>query len=257
MTKTIFNSLTDLFKNVAKEKHRAAISKHQDLKCDELPRNVYDDSCEQIAAALISKGFSYSKSSHHLTRRNDDLKFTIHFQSSYNNVAGELVSLIFAANIRSRIIKKWRIAQSRPLRKDEWIAGGLIHLIDGNNVFIRWNLADKESRKETINDIITQINEIAIPFFDKFLMPEMVINELTRASINAFNIGDQIEYSLCFSGIRKAQMVLNRFLSNRPDLLPDILKSKDNLKENGFPDYFVTRHSDVIAHILTAYDLKI
>ena len=81
----------------------------------EAPREVYAAACQAIADALASDGFEYVRSKATLKRKTSDFGFYISFQSSHNNVAGELVRLWIHAGVTSQALKAWR-ATPKPLQ---------------------------------------------------------------------------------------------------------------------------------------------
>lgn len=137
----------------------------------EKPRQVYLDACEQIAQAFAEDGFLYCKSGPHFTKRDDHFNYRVSFQSSHLNAAGELVRLWLHASVRSERLKEWRSKQQRPYRRDDWVAGGMVHLLHGKQTLIQWNLASPHNRQVVISDVIAFVRKEVLAYFQLFSSP--------------------------------------------------------------------------------------
>ena len=82
----------------------------------------------------------------------------------------------------------------------------------------RWNVADTETRTETIEDIVAFLRNYALLYFEQFTDSSAVISKLIlgtkncrgETSIPGFNLGNAIEYTLCFGALEQASAVLFR-----------------------------------------------
>jgi len=120
------------------------------------PRVIYLEACAEIAESFASLGFRYRRSKPSLVRRGGDFLHEILFHSSHCNIIipasehdnlmqafqfyGEKhglsltpelidttvqssVALQITITIRSSLMKEWRLRQSLPLRRDDYVAG--------------------------------------------------------------------------------------------------------------------------------------
>src|SRR5882724_9777993 len=130
MLRKTFTSLSGVFSDVAQKKTDAARARQSGANSNAEPSaDAYADSCAQIAAAFVADGYRYAKSGPHLTKKMGGFSYRISFQSSRHNIPGQHVSLAVAANVWSKELEDWRRRQPLARRQDDWVAGGLIHLL--------------------------------------------------------------------------------------------------------------------------------
>jgi hypothetical protein len=130
MLRKTFTSLRGVFSDVAQRKSDAARARQSGGDSSaEPPSEVYSAACAEIASAFTDVGFRFSKSGPLLTKKEGSFSYRISFQSSRHNIPGQHVSLSVAANVRSKKIEEWRKRQPVSRRSDDWVAGGLIHLL--------------------------------------------------------------------------------------------------------------------------------
>lgn len=256
MAKRTFDSLEGVFVDVAKRKRDAASQRFRARPTSvESPRDVYLQACAQTAAEFVADGFKYAKTGPHLSKRSPDFLFRVSFQSSHNNVAGLHVVLWMHANVSSPTLMKWRTEQPHPYRKDGYVAGGMVHLLEQKHPMIEWELADPTDRNETVQDAVSFIRSSVLPYFAQFENPKNVIEKLRTSKINAFDVASSVEFTLCFGAKADAQAVVTRFLGERPDLRNAVEESLARLRERGFPSLFLTCYADQIAWVRLAYGL--
>jgi len=258
VTRNEFDSLPELLAEVAKRKHDAALA-HRSGKSNatEAPRAVYLESCQQIADALIVDGFKYAKSKQTLSRARAGFTNHIAFQSSHNNVAGAYVLLWMFAQVRSPQLKEWRSQQPFPLRKDDFLAGGMVHLLEAKATLLEWQLASPAERPETITDALGFIRSVVIPYFTQFQDSQALLHRLTGDQVLAFSIGDMVEFALCFGSRTQAQSILSRFVAQRPDLADSIKRSVERFGKEGFPEYSVSGYAEVVAWLHLVHRLPL
>jgi hypothetical protein len=169
MLRKTFNSLSGVFSDVAQRKAAAARARQSGADpAAEPSADAYADSCAQIAATFAADGYRYAKSGPHLTKKIGVFSYRISFQSSRHNIPGQHVSLAVAANVWSKELEAWRKSQPLARRRDDWIAGGLIHLLGTGLTYVTWDVADAALRPAVITDVVAFIRSVAIPYFARF-----------------------------------------------------------------------------------------
>ena len=133
---------------------------------------MYDAACAAIAEALIPDGFRYLKSKHALDRTIDAFVHRVSFQSSQDNIAGQSVLMWMHANVRCKELAMWRSKQPNPLRTDDWVAGGMVHLLTQEHAMIEWQIADPTSRSATIADAQNFTKTVVLGYFALFEDPQ-------------------------------------------------------------------------------------
>jgi hypothetical protein len=185
----------------------------------------------------------------------DPFEFRISFQSSHRNAPDKYVALWMYANVRSAKLKEWRGQQSHPYRDDEWVAGGMVHVLRDKRPSIEWNLADRGTRVEVVESAINFIRSEVLPYFAQFADPALLVSELTDRQIPAFELASSVEFALCFGTREQARQILDRFSSQRQDLSGQIAQSSAAFQTKGFPPYHVTSYADQFAWVSVAYSL--
>ena len=256
MIRKTFRSLSGIFSDVAQRKANAARARQSGADPAAEPSvDAYADSCAQVAAAFAADGYRYAKSGPHLTKKMGAFSYRISFQSSRHNIPGQHVSLAVAANVGSRELEAWRKSQPLARRRDDWLAGGLIHLLGTDLTYVTWDVADAALRPAVIADVAAFIRSVALPYFARFEEPAKLIAELEVADIPAVDIGDAVECALCFSGPESAKKILRRFAAERPNLAGAIRQAEKRIQEEGHTKYFPTAYADQVAFLRSAYSL--
>ena len=253
-----FQSFEEVLRSVAEQK--AAAAKAHLAGTDpaaEKPRDVYLGACEAIAQSLAPHGFRYLKSRQALDRTVGAFVHHVSFQSSHNNIAGQSVVMWMHANVRCKELARWRSQQSSPLRTDDWVAGGMVHNLTREHAMIEWQLADPTSRSATIANGQEFAGTIVLGYLALFEDPQQTVSELLSAPLNAFSIGDQIEFVLCFAGPREANQILQRFVDHRSDLHTQMHRAKERVEREGLPEYPPSAYADVVAWVGKAYGLEV
>lgn len=258
MVRKNFGSFEEVLSSVARRKRDAAKARFNGSEPGaEKPRQVFLAACETVASTFVPNGFRYSRSKQAFQSNVGAFSYQISFQSSHNNIAGQHVVMWMHANVRCSQLASWRSQQPNPLRRDDWVAGGMIHLLTNEHAMIEWELADPRHREDTLADAIGFVRSVVLPYFGMFMEPSLTIAEVMRRRISAFRIGDQIEFALCFAEPRAALEILRRFVAERPDLHDQMRRAIDRVARNGLPDFPPTGYADVVAWVGDAYGLKV
>jgi hypothetical protein len=253
-----FIRISDVLTDIARRKSAAGRARQSgDVASSEVPAEVYANVCAQIAASFTEEGYRYAKSGPHLTKKTGDLTFRISFQSSHHNVPGRHICLRVAAVVRSKRLEEWRQAQPRALRCDDWVAGGLIHLLGLRAAFIEWELADADARPAVIADAREVIRRVALPYLAAFTDPSRLIGAVEIGDVPAFQVGDAVEFALCFSDKAHARKILQRFVTERPDLATAIREAEEKIRREGYPRHLSTAYADQVAFLRAAYALAV
>jgi hypothetical protein len=165
----LFHKIEEVFADTAARKAEAARARtigSSDTTVSS--RDVYINACRQIAEPFVGDGYKFAKSGPHFTKKDDQFSFRVAFQSSHNNIPGKHVVLWMHANVRSPKLGNWRRQQSKPYRNDDWVPGGMVHLLNRRHAMIEWELAHDSTREGTIEDAINFVRTEVIPYFHKF-----------------------------------------------------------------------------------------
>ncbi len=146
---------------------------------NEVPREVFLNVCETIAKYYEPLGFKWCKSGPKMKLKKGEFNFEISFSSSCYNVADANVKVVVHASVSSSKLKKWEKASTYKLFNSfptGVLGGGQIGNLQEKKTWLEWNVASPEKRDEIVDDIIDNINKLALPFFDKFCELEKVKN---------------------------------------------------------------------------------
>lgn len=257
MTNGFFKNLRSVIDDVASRKHRAAVARTEVQRHEvEPPREVYLAACEQIAASFAVRGFRYAKTAQRFTLSGAPFSFSVSFQSSHHNVAGEHVALSLAGRVTSRVLKAWRTRQELCFRNDDWVAGGMAHLLGTDFAYVEWDLADPVTRPQTVAEIIRFVDEVVMAYFELFTDPAGVIERLAYSAIPEFQLGSAVEFALCFGTRADAQAILDRFALERPDLVSAASRSVLRFQRDGTPKHAVNAYAEQVAVVVVAYGLS-
>lgn len=214
----------DLIKNIVDSKRLAAQMRFSKHEANEVPREVYLSVCQAIADYYAPYGFKYAKSQQHMTlkQKGSEYAFRISFSSSHYNVADHNVSVTVCANVISTKYKKWQEEHTEYMldnyySPNEYVAGGLIGNLQENHVYLKWNVANPDTRAKETEDIINHINKLAIPFFNSFNdIPRLI--EYIKQKGEYFGIFDipRLTYFLLYVADKETvEQTYKQFLTNR------------------------------------------
>jgi hypothetical protein len=253
----LFHNIEAVFADTGARKTAAAKSRaNVSSSAAEPSRDVYLNACRQIAEAFAGDGYKFAKSGPHFTKKDDPFIYCVSSQSSHNNIPGQHVVLWMHAWVRSPKLANWRRRQPHPHRDDDYVAGGMVHLLNRKHAMIEWELADISTRKATIEDAVRFVRSDVFPYFQKFSDPTALILELHTKNVAEFGVASSVEFALCFGSPEQAQRILDRYIAQRPDLRNQIEQSTQTFLREGFPEFFATSYADQVAWVRTAYDLK-
>jgi hypothetical protein len=206
---------------------------------NETTREVYLSVCQTIAAYYEPLGFKYSPSGQHLRLKNKDSEFIfqISFGSSHYNSIGENVKLEVCANVLSHKFKKWQTQnQVGEFNKNpcEYFAGGNIGNLQEVHKYKTWNVADPTTRSGTIEDIILNINALALPFFESFKQINALIPYIeSRGEYFAIqDINSLAEFLSYVAPKETVERTFSNFLTKRASW-NDFFKVLETLKQKG------------------------
>jgi hypothetical protein len=252
-----FKSIGETISDIARRKSDAARARREGRnETAEPSAQVYAESCSRIATAFVNDGFRYAKSGPHMTRRRNGFTEKVSFQTSYHNIPGKHVELSVAATVRSKNLKEWRGSQPASLRKGNWVGGGMIHLLGIESSYLKWELADPEGRDDTVADVIDTIRSLALPYFDVFQDLSTFIRLLIQRDVPAMDIGDAVEFALCFGSRDQAQAILERFVTERPDLAGAIAQAEAKMNRDGLPAHVLNAYADQVAFLRIYHGMK-
>ncbi len=121
---------------------------------------------------------------------------------------------------------------------------------------LEWELANEENRHLVVDDAIQFIRSAVFSYFRRFDDPSAVILELCLKEIPAFEVASSVEFALCFGSYQQAQIILNRFISQRKDLHDQIEIAPQAFRKEGFPAYHAAAYAEQVAWVRTAYNLQ-
>lgn len=250
-------NLWDMIRDVAAHKSRAAHTRSSGKSTKEEPREVFFSSCVAIAKPFEDRGFKFTRTSPHMTRRAGDWRFTVGFSSSHHNVADEHVALSIGAVVRSPRIKVWRAARAHPtLGFQDTIAGGQIGNLLPDKRWFDWELADPGRRPRVVKDAIATIESIALPYFALFESLDRLIPALEASAIGEIDIGRTIELLVFLGRKDSAQRAAIRFLELRRDLVAEYKKAIAEFDQKGLLGANRSGFANELAYAQRAYGLE-
>jgi hypothetical protein len=251
-------------------------------------REIYLAACARIAEALGEEGFSYTKSKQILRKVAEDLTFELSFQSNRRNflvpksgddgflhsvvslgrkvrilpsiaeiAAFGNVGLIAHTLIRSKTIKKWRSSLKQPLRIDDVVTVSQIGNLKEKPHWNEFNLANAATRERTMEEIIKLIRTVALPYHKRFQKPEQVISDLLEGKIPWLWEQTALDYVACFGTHTQAQALLQRYLAQQPDQIPEFWDKYQEHKTVGARPFALdARRAGRLAQSAFSLDLK-
>lgn len=258
MGRNEFKGIKGVFTDIAHRKKRAALARNRVTRgVQEDPRSVYLAACPSIAADFLQDGYKYARSGPHFSRKGSPFSFRISFQSSHHNVPGEHVALSLAGRVTSGGLKAWRTRQATAHRKDDWVAGGMGHLLGTSLAYVEWDLANAAERAATIADLKRFVREVVMTYFARFSDPGQVIKELTCGEMPAMELACAIEFALCFGTFGDAQRILDGIIGEHAELRVPALEAVARFREKGIPEWFLATHSEQAAFAAVVHGLSI
>lgn len=230
----------------------------------ESAREIFDKCCIEIAASLANTGFQYRPSKHSAIRASGDLKFEIHFQSSFRNYLvpdagadtpkrgisklmpfGDFatygnVTLIEHASVHSKILKNFRKSLRNSWTADGAVTGGQIGNLRSPARWVQFNLANPHTRTKAITEAHGLIDTVALPYFDLFKNPADVVARLLDGSMPWTWEPSALEYLCCFGSIDQALQLLKRFINESPSRAAEYRDVLLRYRSDGTPEVWDT-----------------
>jgi hypothetical protein len=126
------------------------------------------------------------------------------------------------AIVRSSSLKQWREQYLPAVRVNDFVAGGMAHLLGSGHVMLEWELANPEDRQQTIEDAIAFVQSDVLPYFRFFESPESLTGALAQGEIPALDPLQAVECGIFFGTADLGQRILDRFIEQRPFLAKEI-----------------------------------
>ena len=222
-----------MIEDTAVRKQRAATARREHANSiKDSPKDVYLSACARIAEAFVPDGYRFAKSGPHLTRKAGPFAFTVSFQSSRHNIAGQHVALWIHANVKSPVLKKWRVTNQAVGRVDDFTAGGQIGNLIANHSWMEWELANRDEREMQIADAVETIRKIVIPYFELFEQTTQLCDHLQDHDLPGMDIWGAFDFVACFSSLPAARRTAVRFLERHTALVREYREEVEQIRKN-------------------------
>ena len=196
------------------------------------PRDIFLAACSEIVARLSSRGYRYAKSGPHARKKSGVFTHEVSFQSSHNNAAGVCVKLWVHGKVLSKTLEAWR--KSYPeLHAIDYVAGGQIGNLIPETNWCDWDLARESMRQATVDDAVSAIETVALPYFAQFDDLDSLIHKSQTTDIPSMTIDRVIEFLMCFADQGAAEVAASNFLKRRPDLVSNYHRDFARYAERG------------------------
>lgn len=249
--------LKDAIAQTAKDKQQAAARRSQaQSPGKESCRTIYLDACQQIASAFQPDGFRYAKSRQKMTRIAGEWKQHISFQSSRDNVAGARTALWVHANVGNTHLQQWRKANNRRIQYDA-VGGGQLGNLSRPARWFDWDLTDEEQRARVVEEVITDLRRIALPYFEQFENVDTLVADLLNDAVSEVRIESAIELLLCYRNSAVAAEYVLKYLARRPDLRRDIAAFTQEFRATGVPYPRPTGYAIDVAAAIVEFRLDV
>jgi hypothetical protein len=231
----------------------------------ESAREIFDKCCIEIAASIADMGFQYRPNKHLATKASADLKFEIHFQSSFRNYLvpdqrmdnlkqavsklipfGDFftfgkVALIEHASVFSKRLKEFRTSLPNNWTTNDAVIGCQIGNLQPSARWVEFNLANPHTRDKVIAEACQLIDTVALPYFDLFKNPPDVVARLLDGSMPWTWEPSALEYVCCFGGTDSAIQLLNRFINDSPSRAAEYYDVVLRYRTDGTPEAWDSR----------------
>ena len=225
-------------------------------------KEIYQNSCEKIASHLEVYDFKYFKSGQKIKKVLGDLTYEIAFGSSVYNSKGSNVKIKAHVWVKSKKLKKWRLAQNRPKATDV-IAHSDIRYIPKPWIIGEWNLASPTEREDVINEIISVITKTILPYLAKFQDPKTIFNHIIQNQDRSFgnSLYPRIDYAFCFLSEEEAKEIVKEYIriifkncDDKNDSLKGFSRAYETYQEMEIEeDHLPTALFDVVAFYCVKY----
>ncbi|HWE94941.1 MAG TPA: hypothetical protein VG269_13330 [Tepidisphaeraceae bacterium] len=238
----------EVVQETAARKLRAAQARFSGTELStEAPKEIYAAACRTIGDALASDGYTFKKSGPALNRKAGDFSFEITFQSSRDNIAGELIAVWIHTNIRSMTLKKWR--ETHPsLVQSAGIAGGQIGNLLPNHSWMEWNVASPASRAGQIADAVVTIRRIVFPYFAMFEDVPDLVSRLVANVVPFFSPASALDFLMCFATPADAMRAASNMLRTLPEAEVRYSAALARFRQDGLPPRAPMIHGELLAY---------
>ena len=246
----------EVARDTAHRKLRAAAAHSGRLPArGEAPRQVYLEACRAIADALAVDGFKYLRSRATLARKTSDFGFSIHFQSSHHNVAGELVIMWIHAGVTSPALKSWRSTHPCLMGASDMVAGGQIGNLVRPESWMEWNMASEKQREAEVADAVAAIRELAYPYFAVFDDVAAVRARLIAEDVPSMWLSSALDFLMCFGSRDDALALARRVFLEKDDIQDRYRSSLAQYQTLGMPRHLLSAYGDVLAAATLVFGL--
>lgn len=211
------------------------------------PGEVCKSACQSIATHLANDGFSYARSKATLTRRVGQFRFWIHFQSSHNNVRGELVVIWIHAGVGSTALQTWRSSNPSLMRMSDLVAGGQIGNLVKDHSWMEWNVASETDREDEIANAVGTIRAIAFPYFAMFDNLVDLRARLVAEDVPSMWLACAFDFLMCFGTWDEAFALAQRVFLGNVQVRERYTASLARYRQFGVPPHLLTAQGDALA----------
>ena len=149
-------------------------------------REIFVNTCERIAEPLKELGFKYRKSKNDIIRKDHNFIYSIYFRP--HTTYGSTTFWVHF-RVESDELRKWRCCKYQNEKaKGVIIEKPLDYLTKKAIDHSQHIVSTFIERERVISEVISQINDFAIPFFDRFQNVDLLIEEVIKEGFIAHRI---------------------------------------------------------------------
>lgn len=205
----------------------------------ESPRDVFLGACARISAFLHGLGFNFAKSGPHATRQSQGIRYRVDFQSDRYNEADRHVGLTVHAAVESDALARWLPESGWPYDADPFLGGGQLGNLRTPRTWWQWDLVDPRERQDRVEEIISRIRSVLLPFFGRYSdLPSLAH---TLAGEEIAGIEDETAVRLCYwqLGPDAAEACLAVWMNKYREGLDEFRRERDRVLSGGRPVPYV------------------
>ena len=219
-------------------------------------RAVYLAACQQIATSFECDGFRYAKLSQEMSRRVKDWKQSISFQSSFHNVAGARIALSVHCNVGHSKLKKWR-ELNNPTWISDHVGGSQLGNLDSPPRWFDYDLADTERRPRVISEVIADLRQIALPYFERFTDSDKLVEDMLREDIPQVPLKCAVDFLIYCRDRSVAAACVHGWLTRHPDFRAEIAPLIAEYRQIGLPKINHTGYAIEVATLIVQHELDV
>ena len=146
---------------------------------DTKPKVIFNYACERIAEPLIELGFKHRKSKKDIFKTDKDFIYRIWFQPSIKY--GGSIRFIAHISVESEKLALWRKSKQDISDVNGIIITTTLANITKKEQTLAWcDVGTATERERVIEEILKQINDFAIPFFERFANMDFLADEIRK-----------------------------------------------------------------------------